>query len=268
MNLLRISVEILLFATLIFLALRFVEGTRGEGLMKGSLVFFLACFVMLYGVSLSFRLPHVQFFLENVADIFFIAMVIIFQPELRSALIRLGRFSFSPRNVKGGVSEQIIKACAYLSKNRVGALMAIEGEVGLGNWVEKGILIDGIVSDELLCTIFWKSTKLHDGAVIINKFGQLMAASCFFPPSEADLDSSFGSRHRAALGVSEESDALVIVISEETGYIALANRGKLEGNLRLDELKERLELHFNQNLLRSSKEKNTLTLHSPENSKN
>lgn len=257
MNVIRPLIEILIFAIILYLVLRFMEGTRGQGIMKGTLIFFLSCFGILFLLTLFLQLPHVKFFLESIADIFFLALIIIFQPELRNGLIRLGRFSLRSRSMKQRVSEETIAALSYLSAAGVGAMIAIENDIGLGNWVEKGVQIDGIVSKELLCTIFWPGTNLHDGAVIINKYGQLAAATCLFPMSETtDVDPTMGTRHRAALGLSEETDALVLVVSEETGIISVATRGKLRQNPNLAELSEQIDQVFTKNAIKQNAKQN------------
>ncbi|MEK7485135.1 MAG: diadenylate cyclase CdaA [Planctomycetota bacterium] len=243
---LRPILEIFIFTFLIFFLLRLLEGTKGEGIVKGTLIFFVMGFVFLFLITSTLQLPRVKFFLEGMGDIFFIATIIIFQPELRNGLTRLGRFGLIHRSdVKPEINEEIISALTHLSHDRVGALIAIENEISLRIWIEKGVVIDGVVTKELLCTIFWPGTNLHDGAVIINKYGILSAASCFFPPSDStELDRALGTRHRAALGLSEETDALVLVVSEETGIISFAHKGKLKPVLNLGELSEEIEKTF------------------------
>jgi len=167
------------------------------------------------------------------------ALLVIFQPELRRALVRLGEgrlFSLLPSG-RHGVTNQIVAAVQTLSREKTGALIAIQREVGLGSYVEGGVHLDAEVSAPLLVTIFHRDTPLHDGAVVI-RGDRVVAAGCLFPLTEnVDVGSGFGTRHRAAIGVTEESDAIAVVVSEETGTVSFAVRGQITRNVEPAELR-------------------------------
>ena len=177
------------------------------------------------------------------------ALVIVVQPELRRALVRLGQTRFFGFFLKGeteGMVDEIVKAAFRLSRRKIGALIAIEREVGLKNYVERGTPIDGVVTSELLNTIFFPGSDLHDGAVVIQK-ERVAAAGCLFPLSEdPNLGNVFGTRHRAALGISEETDAIVVAVSEETGIVSFAHGGRLERPLDVEQLRALLLQYYAQ----------------------
>ena len=162
-----------------------------------------------------------------------------FQPELRRALTRIGQASFfrSPRRKVQDLIEALLESVSYLARNKMGALIAVERTVGLGTWIESGTPLDAEVTSHILNTIFYPGSALHDMGVIIRN-GRLSAAGCQFPLAESEeVDPTLGSRHRAALGLAQDSDAAVIVVSEETGRVSLACEGHL--NLGLDQEKLR-----------------------------
>ena len=181
-------------------------------------------------------LPAFNWLLRNSLPMVFVAIPVIFQPELRRALERVGR-SAPLFNRRGdttrtqSVISEVIKTVDFLSQRRVGALMVFQGVTGLADIVDRGVRIDGEISFELLSTIFFPNTPLHDGAVVV-RGGQVVAASCVLPLTDRELsDSQLGTRHRAAIGISEQSDALVVVVSEETGRLSVARNGRI---VRLD----------------------------------
>jgi len=180
--------------------------------------------------------------LEKLWTLGLFAVVVIFQPEIRRAIVRIGEktrvIKFSP--VEERSLERIIRACRFMSDRQIGALIVIERYQNIEDLVEGCVYIDAVVSVELLISIFYPMTPLHDGAVVIR--GERVAfASCVLPLSRsADLPKKYGTRHRAALGISEESDAIAVVVSEETGEISLAVGGKLERNLDPEILRDRL----------------------------
>jgi diadenylate cyclase len=167
------------------------------------------------------------------------ALLVIFQPELRRALVRLGQsslFGFLPHS-RRGVTNQILDAVATMSREKVGALIAIQREVGLRSYAEGGVRLDAEVSSALLVTIFRPNTPLHDGAVIIEG-DRVVAAGCLFPLTEnVDVGSGLGTRHRAAIGVTEDSDAIAIVVSEETGAVSFALKGQITRDVEPAELR-------------------------------
>lgn len=180
----------------------------------------------------------------------FIAILIVFQPELRRALEQLGRtsmgqwFNFDDQNSTGikmeSVISEVVKSCSSMSKSKIGALIVMERDVKLGDIIGTGIDLHADVTSELLINIFIPKTPLHDGALIIRQ-GRIEAASCFLPLSQnPNLSKELGTRHRAGVGVSEESDAVVVIVSEETGKISLALGGELFVNLSPEALKSRL----------------------------
>jgi diadenylate cyclase len=179
-------------------------------------------------------LDVINWVLSSLFPISVVALLIIFQPELRMGLAKLGQFG--KHHADAQIIEEIARAASELSSKRSGALIAIEREVGLKNYIESGVAIDGKVTQELLCTIFSVRAILHDGAVIIQQ-DKLAAAGCILPLSqEAGLSKSLGTRHRAAIGLSEDTDAICVVVSEETGAISMSVSGKLTRDLSEENL--------------------------------
>lgn len=218
-----------------------LKGTRAVQLIKGLVVLLMATVA-----SEILGLKSINWLLEKAQTVFFIAIPIVFQPELRRALEQLGRGKLFVRSgylaqedVDKLVNE-IVRAIKVMAKKKIGALVVIERQTGLADFVETGIKIDGFVTSELLINTFVPKTPLHDGAVII-RGDRLLAASCFLPLSEnPNLSKELGTRHRAAVGVTEVSDALVVMVSEETGVISVAEDGKLTRYLDEITLKELL----------------------------
>ncbi|MBI1338264.1 MAG: TIGR00159 family protein [Phycisphaera sp.] len=237
-----VLVEMTVIWLAVYMVFRFLRGTRGARVIKGMAV------VLIIG-TLGFKLlardnafERLNFLYSNFMYAASLALLVIFHPELRRALVRLGetRFFSTARLRKARVIEEVIASVAYLSKNKIGALIAIQRDVGMSGIVEAGTRMDALVSKELLDTIFWPGSALHDmGVVIIGD--RIAAAGVQFPLAEGgDLPSELGSRHRASLGLSQEVDALIIVVSEETGTISVAERGVLERNFDADSLRSRL----------------------------
>jgi diadenylate cyclase len=228
----RSLVDVALVAAVIYTALRLFRGTQAVQLLRGVLI--IALIIAL--LSAFADLPAFNWLLRNSVPMVLVAIPVIFQPELRRALERIGRSS-PLLNRKGdstrmqSVINEVVKAVDAFSQQRTGALMVFHGVTGLGDVIERGVRVDGEVSSELLATIFFPNTALHDGAVIIQG-DRIVAASCVLPLTDRELsDSQMGTRHRAAIGVSEQSDALVVVVSEETGRISVARNGRI---VRLD----------------------------------
>ncbi len=237
----EVLVELALIGFVVYLVFRFLRGTRGARLVKGfALVVMLAAvLISILGGDLFGRL---QFLLGRFLAFAAFGLVIVFQPELRRALMRIGEVNPFGRNPQAldRVVDQVIQAVESMSKNKIGAIIAIEREVGLRGVVEVGTHLDADVSADLLRTIFWPGTALHDMGVVISG-ERVVAAGVQFPLAEgADLAQDLGSRHRAALGLSQEADCLVVVVSEETGAISLAERGQLLRKLSVDGLRSLL----------------------------
>jgi diadenylate cyclase len=185
----------------------------------------------------------VEWLLTTLLPYVAIALIILFQPEIRRALSRFGRnlslVKFATHNPKA-VYDDIVMAVEYFSHNRIGALMVVERQAGLRTYVESGIPLDAKLSYDLLLSIFRPGSPLHDGAAIIQG-SRVAAAGCFLPLSlNPMISKQLGTRHRAAIGISEESDALVVLVSEETGSISVASAGAIETNLTTEELSDRL----------------------------
>ncbi len=214
--------EILVLAVVIYYAILFFRGTRGAQALLG---FITAVAAMLLLTTL-FKLDALTWVLQRLSVYLVIAFVVIFQPEIRRALAELGKqHVFASTMRERGVLDEIIQAISRLAADKIGALIAIEREIGTGAVQDTGTRLDAAVTAELLASIFFPHTPLHDGGVII-KGDRIRTAGCVFPLSGRDIG-KLGTRHRAAVGLSDETDALVIVVSEETGAISLAYRGRL-----------------------------------------
>lgn len=235
-------VDIGIVAFIVYQAIRLVRETRAGQLIKG--IFIL---VILLQLSSWFGLNTMQYILQNTMQLGFFALLIIFQPELRNALERMGRGAigkiFSLKNHEESVDitiNEVARAVDAMSKTKTGALICIERITKLGDIIKTGTPINGEVSAELLVNIFVPNTPLHDGAVIVGE-NKILAAACFLPLTpNNDLSKELGTRHRAAIGLSEISDAVVVVVSEETGKISIALNGGLTRNLTIDSLKKAL----------------------------
>jgi len=220
----RDALEILILTVGIYYALRFIRGTRGAPVVTGFLVVILA-FVL---VSVLLHLKVLQYLLGAFSAFFVLAVLVIFQPELRRMLAELGNLSFfSTAHEARENIEVIVQTVERLSDVRIGALIAIEQSIHLQGAVESGIVVDCEATPEMLETIFFPNNAIHDGGVII-RGDRIAFAACIFPLTQRqDLNKSLGTRHRAAIGLSEETDAVVVAVSEETGSISYAYRGHL-----------------------------------------
>jgi len=235
----RSSIEILMLAVMYYAVLGFLRGSRGAGILRGfGVVVVLGVFGVLF-LARFLQLNVIGTIASDAVALLSFALLVIFQPELRRILVRLGQsplFGLFARSQKE-VTNQIVDAVATMSRGKVGALIAIEREVGLRSYAEGGARLDAEVSAALLVTIFHPLTPLHDGAVIILG-DRVLAAGCLFPLSEnVDVSSGLGTRHRAAIGVTEDSDAIAIAVSEETGTISIALKGLLTRDLDPDGLR-------------------------------
>ena len=234
--------EMLLIGVAIYAVLRSLQGTRGARLARAAGMILVVSFLIVRVVAQKFAFDRINFIYPYFLGGVFLMTLVAFQPELRRGLIRLGEMWGLRAWGKetGALIAPITDAVARLSKNKIGALIALEGGVPIGALVESGVHLDARLTAELLESVFWPGSALHDMGVIIRQ-DRLAAAGCQFPLADSDdVDRALGSRHRAALGLSQESDALVIVVSEETGTISLAYRGRLQRALTPETLRKRL----------------------------
>jgi diadenylate cyclase len=233
----RPALDVLLLAFIVYKTYEILVRTQAVQLVKGALM--LAAF---YAAALFLQLTTVTWILNVLAPGLVIALAIVFQPELRKIVMRLGQGTLLRGAGRPRVTqiEAALNAAEVLSSSRRGALIVFARNVGLKNIADTGTRLDAILSSSLVSTIFSHDTPLHDGAIIVQE-GRIVAAGCFLPLSDQqDIRKSFGTRHRAALGLSEESDAVVLVVSEETGALSLAYESKLYYGLSLDQTRRRL----------------------------
>lgn len=239
----KTSLEIFIIFLLIYLVLRVLQGTRGEGILRAlAFIIVIASITILFLVR-KLHLYSVEWIIEEFLPVFIIPIIILFQQEFRRAVVRLGHNTFLRVFFKqnSSVTTEIIKAIIVMSKNRIGGLIAIEREVGLDNYAEGGTKINADVTSDLIKTIFWPNSPLHDGAIIISD-QKIAAAGCLFPLSENHtISKEMGTRHRAGIGLTEETDAISIIISEETGKISVAIQGETNGHLDEKELTKVLD---------------------------
>lgn len=217
-------VDILILAYIIYKLLLLIKGTRAMQMIAGIALLFFASF--LSGV---FHLNTLKTVIDSTISFLPIAVIVLFQYEIRKILARMGTYSFikNHESIEEHIIEQILKAANMLSKEKKGGLIVIERGQGLGQYIETGIPIDAKISFDLIVNIFEPKTALHDGAIIISK-GRIAAASCLLPlSSNPHLPPHFGTRHRAGIGITEETDAIAIIISEETGKISFAKNGTI-----------------------------------------
>ncbi len=231
-DLVRAVLEIGILWAFYYWALVFIQGTVAVQVLRGVLVLLLISLV-----AGLLQLNVIAWLFTRLVTVIAVAFIVIFHPELRRGLARIGGealFRLAPRREE--VVEEIIKGVLALSRRRIGAIVAIEQQTSLQSYAESGVAMDSVISSELLQTIFMTGTPLHDGGVVISQ-RRLVAAACLFPLSDnPKLSRTLGTRHRAALGLSEETDALVIVVSEETGTISLAIKGELTKELGREQL--------------------------------
>lgn len=238
-------VEILIIAFLVYHIMLWVKNTRAWSLLRGFVVIIVFIFF-----AAVFNMTTILWIVQNVMSIAVIAIVVILQPELRNAMEELGRknliaslFRIDSRTPDGLYSDhtiaEIVRACTDMAKVKTGALIVIERKTPLNEYEKTGIDIDAVVSSQLLVNIFQKNTPLHDGAVLIRR-DRVVSATCYLPLSDNKLDKNLGTRHRAGVGISEVTDSLTIIVSEETGQISAAYRGTLDRNLDASMLRAKL----------------------------
>lgn len=220
-----IEIGILWFA--FYVILMFARGTRGAYVLRGIILI-----TLFFIITKQLGLERINWIFKNIFAISVIGFLVIFQPELRRGLASIGQNRWSRLFLmESEIIPEIIESCMGLSKRKMGGIIAIERETRLGNYIESGVEIDAKVNRELLLTVFMPNTPLHDGGIIISG-DRVAAAGCLFPLTQNPrVSSTLGTRHRAALGLSEETDAIAIVISEETGGVSIAIGGRLTHDL-------------------------------------
>ena len=239
-------VEIVIIAFVLYQLLVWVKSTRAWSLLKGLIV--ILVFLL---VAAVFQMTTIIWLAKNLANIAAIALIIIFQPELRGALERLGRKNYFSALFDTGKStdarftektiNEIVKACYEMGKVKTGALIVVERGVQLNEFIRTGIALDSLLSSQLLINIFEHNTPLHDGAVIV-RGDRIVAATCYLPLSDnMQLSKDLGTRHRAAVGISEVSDSMTVVVSEETGAVSLTMDGVLYHNIDAEFLRDKLK---------------------------
>jgi diadenylate cyclase len=233
-NIWRPGLEILILAVGIYYIFTFVRGTRGAAVVTG----FLVVMLTLWLISRLLQLMVLTWLLGSITTFFVVAILVIFQPEIRRLLAQVGNLQvFSNVHEQRENIEVIIKTVERLAEVRIGALMAIEQSTQLQNVVESGVPVDCIATPEMLETIFFPNNAMHDGGVIL-KGDHIAFATCIFPLTRRqDLSKSLGTRHRAAIGLSEETDAIIVVVSEETGAISYAYKGHLTRGVSAENLR-------------------------------
>ncbi len=231
----RDLLDITLVTILIYRIILLVKGTRALSALSGLLLL-----ILIYLGAQYLGLYTLGWLLENLFGSLFLVIIILFHDDIRQALSRVGVHNFwkKKKEIAPSLIDNIIWSCQHFAKRRIGALIVFEREIPLTDMMQEGVMLDAILSKELLLTLFYPMTALHDGAVIIRR-GRIAAAGCILPLAQMDRQ-AFGTRHRAALGVAEVSDAFVIVVSEERGEISMVSRGKLVVVTDIEQLIESL----------------------------
>ena len=242
------AVEILIIAFLFYNILAWIKGTRAWMLLKGIIVILI--FIL---IAALFQMSTILWLAEKTVNVAVVALAVIFQPELRKALEQLGRkrfvsalFDFDSASDTKRFSDktinELVKACFEMGKVKTGALIVIEQEIVLAEYERTGIALDSILTSQLLINIFEKNTPLHDGAIIV-RGDRIVSATCYLPLSDSlAISKELGTRHRAAIGISEVSDSVTIIVSEETGAVSIAKGGRIFRELTQDGLREHLKL--------------------------
>jgi len=236
-------IDILIIAYVLYKVFLFIRGTYAVQVLFG-----LGVILIFSLIAEKFQLRTIAWLLTNFASIWVLTFIILFQNEIRKALARIGNNQMWQRLFQSDTTElvrqEILKAVVRLAKMKIGALIVIENAISLKEYAKTGVELNSNVSIELISTIFFKNTALHDGAIIISN-NKIIAASCILPLSDnQSLKKTYGTRHRAGLGISEETDAFVIIVSEETGNISVAVKGKLVSDITEDFLQELMTTHI------------------------
>jgi diadenylate cyclase len=236
----EVIIEMAVIWVCVFFIFQFLRGTRGAGVIKGFLLMLVLLTVGVRMLGESFG--RLRFLYDTMIAALAFLLVVVFQPELRQAMVRLGQARLfgrtNPRTIR--IADAVAEAVGFLSKSQFGALIAIERNIGLGGLVEGGVMLDAALSARLLQSIFWPNNPLHDLGVVI-RGDRVAAANVQFPLAEQGLvPSELGSRHRAGVGITFESDCLVVIVSEESGRISLAENGKLHIDIPRGDIREEL----------------------------
>lgn len=238
----RVVVDVTLVWYVLYKLIMLIRGTKAIQLLKGIVVV-----LAVRMASVLFDLQTLKWLTQQAILWGFLVIIILFQPELRRALEQLGRGSLFTRVTKSGddafekTIDSIVESCKYMAKRRIGAIITIERETGIDDYAETGILIGGKLTHQLLTNIFTPNTPLHDGAVIVRE-DQIIAAACYLPLSESPhISKDLGTRHRASVGISEVTDAITVIVSEETGHISCTKNGELIRDLDEDTLRSYLK---------------------------
>ncbi|OMP68462.1 diadenylate cyclase CdaA [Domibacillus epiphyticus] len=246
------TIDILLVWYVVYKLLMVIRGTKAVQLLKGIFVI-----VIVRAIAGLLGLDTLSWIMQQALTWGFLAVIIIFQPEVRRALEQLGRGRIFSRSAiqedeeQRKIIEAVLKSVRYMGKRRIGALISIEKETGMNDYIETGIPMRSVITSELLINIFIPNTPLHDGAVIIQK-DQIAAAACYLPLSENPfISKELGTRHRAALGISEVTDSLTVIVSEETGAISVSRNGDLYRDLSEENFREILEHELLKNIEKS-----------------
>ena len=234
------AIDILVVAFLIYQGLLIVKGTRAAHILVGILML-----VALYVVALWVGLEAVRSVLSFIVPYIALAVIVLFQSEIRRTLARMGRKRWLARGYqRPEFTEDLLIAARRLAADKTGALIVLERDIGLRTFIESGVRLDASLSSDLLLAIFYPGAALHDGAAIVQR-DRIAAAACFLPlTTNPAIASNFGTRHRAAIGITEETDCLALIVSEETGRISVAAFGEMESGLSLSEVDERICRHF------------------------
>jgi diadenylate cyclase len=241
-NVFRVVIDILLVSFLLYKVWQYLARTRAMQLFRG----FLA-FLVLALLSAFLHLDTLNWVVTNITASLVIAIVILFQPELRRLITQFGQRNWiSSENQEDALQlDELVNAVGEMTEQKIGSLIVIERSTGLRTYAESGVDVNATISEELLRTLFFPNTALHDGAVIIQE-GKVSAAACYLPLSDSkQLKKQHGARHRAALGIAEETDALVIVTSEETGQISVMVNGRMHSKIKLADLKNMIIFYLN-----------------------
>jgi len=232
-------IDILAVAFVIYQLLQIVRGTRAAHILTG-----IVAVVIIYQVAVWAHLDALRSLLSSLAPYSAIAIIVLFQSEIRRTLARLGRKRLFGGFQRPESTDEILLALSAMSRDHVGALIVLERDIGLRTFIESGVPLDSQISRDLLLTIFMPGTALHDGAVIVQK-ERVAAAACFLPLSvNPALSTKLGTRHRAGIGITEETDCLALIVSEETGAISISAGGVLERDVPIERVDERINQHF------------------------
>lgn len=239
----KAAIEIVILAAVIYALLRAVRPSRNSGLFRGLGILLLTAIATFAVLLEALKLTRIEQLFVALSDLALLGVLIVFQPELRRGVIRLGETPLFSRLLRREPKrlQRLLRAVARMSKERIGALIAIEREASLGQYLESGIQLDAELNSYLIESLFHPGTALHDGAMVI-RGDRIVGASCILPLSQSqDIDKRLGTRHRAALGLAEQTDALTIIVSEETGKISTASHGRLRFGISMEELEHTIE---------------------------